>query len=102
MKKALEVMDRKGIRAMLNLTGGIGAGLEKTIAEWDRAHPGRFYTCVQPRFEDLLDPSYPQMQANAIEAAAQAGAKGLKILKTLGLYLREQDVLMCYDVRPSP
>ena len=89
-EKALEVMDRKGIRAMLNLTGGIGKGLEKTIAEWDQAHPGRFYTCVQPRFEDLLEPDYPQAQADAIEAAAQAGAKGLKILKTLGLYLREQ------------
>ncbi|MCG6925277.1 MAG: amidohydrolase [Acidobacteria bacterium] len=89
-EKALEVMDRKGIRAMLNLTGGIGKGLEQTIDTWDRAHPGRFYTCVQPRFEDLRDPGYPQMQADAIEAAAKAGAKGLKILKTLGLYLREQ------------
>ena len=88
--KALEVMDRKGIRAMLNLTGGIGKGLEETIATWDRAHPGRFYTCVQPRFEDLLEPDYPQKQADAIEEAARAGAKGLKILKTLGLSLREQ------------
>ena len=89
-EKALAVMDRKGIRAMLNLTGGIGKGLEKTVATWDRAHPGRFYTCVQPRFEDLLEPDYPQKQADAIEEAAKAGAKGLKILKTLGLYLREQ------------
>ena len=89
-EEALAVMDRKGIRAMLNLTGGIGKGLEENIAAWDRAHPGRFYTCVQPRFEDLLEPNYPQMQADAIEAAAQAGAKGLKILKALGLYLREQ------------
>jgi predicted TIM-barrel fold metal-dependent hydrolase len=89
-EEALEVMDRKGIRAMLNLTGGIGKGLEKTVAAWDRAHPGRFYTCVQPRFEDLLEPDYPQKQADAIEEAVQAGAKGLKILKTLGLFLREQ------------
>jgi predicted TIM-barrel fold metal-dependent hydrolase len=89
-EEALAVMDRKGVRAMLNLTGGIGLGVEETIAKWDRAHPGRFYTCVQPRFEDLLEPDYPQRQADAIEAAAKAGAKGLKVLKTLGLYLREQ------------
>jgi len=89
-QKALEVMDRKGIRAMLNLTGGIGKGLEETVAAWDRTHPGRFYTCVEPRYEDLREPNYPQMQADAIEAAARAGAKGLKIVKTLGLYLREQ------------
>jgi predicted TIM-barrel fold metal-dependent hydrolase len=89
-EKALEVMDRKGIRAILNLTGGIGKGFEETVAAWDQAHPGRFYTCVQPRFEDLLEPNYPQMQADAIDTAAKAGAKGLKILKTLGLNLREQ------------
>jgi len=89
-EKALEVMDRKGVRAMLNLTGGIGRGFEETVAAWDRAHPGRFHTCVQPRFEDLLEPDYPRMQADAIEKAARAGAKGLKILKSLGLSLRER------------
>jgi len=87
---ALEVMDRKGIRAMVNLTGGRGKGLARTIAAFDTAHPGRFYTCVQPAFGDLLNPRYPQLQADAIEAAARAGARGLKILKNLGLYLREQ------------
>jgi hypothetical protein len=89
-EEALPVMDRKGIRAMLNLTGGIGKGLEKTMAAWDHAHPGRFYSCVEPRLGDFLEPNYPQMQADAIEAAARAGAKGLKIVKSLGLYLREQ------------
>jgi predicted TIM-barrel fold metal-dependent hydrolase len=89
-EEALAVMDRKGIRAMLNLTGGIGKGMEETVATWDRAHPGRFFTCVQPRFEDLLEPDYPQRQGDAIEEAVRAGARGLKILKTLGLYLRER------------
>ncbi len=87
---AIEVMDRKGVRAMVNLTGGRGKGLAETIAAFDRAYPGRFYTCVQPAFDDLLNPRYPQAQADAIEAAARAGAKGLKVEKSLGLYLREQ------------
>jgi predicted TIM-barrel fold metal-dependent hydrolase len=33
---------------------------------------------------------YPQWQADELGAAKAAGAKGVKILKTLGLYLREQ------------
>src|SRR5205814_3628835 len=37
----------------------------------------------------FLEPNYPRIQADAIERAQRAGAKGLKILKTLGLYLRE-------------
>lgn len=87
---ALAVMDRKGVRAMFNLTGGIGKGFAQTIGAWDRAHPGRFFSCVQPGFEDLLAPNYPQRQADAVEEAVRAGARGLKILKALGLYLRER------------
>jgi predicted TIM-barrel fold metal-dependent hydrolase len=88
-KDALAVMDRKNVQIMVNLTGGHGAGLEKSIAAFDRAAPGRFLTCTEPSYEKLLDPKYPQLQADAIQAAAKAGAKGLKILKTLGLYLRQ-------------
>jgi len=89
-KEALSVMDRKGVRAVVNVTGGFGRGLGEAIAALDRAHPGRFYTCTEPMWGQCADPRYPQLQADAIEKAARAGAKGLKILKTLGLYLRER------------
>jgi len=89
-KDALAVMDRKNVQAMVNLTGGHGAGLQKSLAAFDRAAPGRFLTCTEPSYEKFLEAKYPQIQADAIEAAAKAGARGLKILKTLGLYLREQ------------
>jgi predicted TIM-barrel fold metal-dependent hydrolase len=89
-KDALAVMDRKGVRAVVNLTGGFGGGLEQAIAAFDRAHPGRFHTCTEPTWGAWADPRYPQLQADAIGKAVQAGAKGLKVLKTLGLYLRER------------
>jgi len=89
-KDALAVMDRKGVRAVMNLTGGTGKGLERVIAGFVHAHPGRFHTCTEPIYGEWLDPRYPQLQADAIERAARAGAKGLKILKALGLYLRER------------
>lgn len=88
-KDAVALMDRKNVKAMVNLTGGHGAGLEKTLAAFDRAFPGRFYTCTEPAYENLLDPRFPQVQADAVHKAAKAGAKGVKLLKTLGLYLRE-------------
>jgi predicted TIM-barrel fold metal-dependent hydrolase len=87
--EALAVMDRKNVRAMVNITGGTGAGLAKSIQAFDRAAPGRFFTCTEPSYGRFLDPKYPQIQADAIVSAKRAGAKGLKILKTLGLYLRE-------------
>ncbi len=88
-KELLEVMDRKNIRAMVNLTGGYGAGLSDVIAKYDRAYPGRFYSFTEPCYERFKEPNYPKIQADLIAQAHQQGARGLKILKTLGLYLRE-------------
>jgi predicted TIM-barrel fold metal-dependent hydrolase len=89
-KDALAVMDRKSVRAVVNLTGGFGRGLEQALDAFDRAHPGRFHTCTEPTWGAFPDPKFPLLQADAVEKAAKAGAKGLKILKTLGLYLREK------------
>src|SRR4029078_2956462 len=85
----LGVMDRKNIRAMVNLTGGYDQGLKETVAKYDKAFPGKFFTFIKPCYEHFKEPNYPTLQADAIARAHRDGAKGLKILKTLGLYLRE-------------
>ncbi len=88
-KECLEVMDAKNMRAMVNLTGGYGKGLVDAVGKFDRAHPGRFYTFTEPSYEFFKDSNYARLQGDAIEQAHRDGARGLKILKTLGLYLRE-------------
>ena len=88
-QELLAVMDRKNIRAMVNLTGGYDHGLAEAVAKYDRAYPGRFYTFTEPSYSRFKDPDYPKLQAQAIERAHRDGGRGLKILKTLGLYLRE-------------
>ena len=86
----LPVMERRNIRALNNLTGGFGDGLVQTVQKFDRAHLGRFYTFTEPSYDRFLEPDYPKLQAQAIADAHAAGARGLKILKTLGLYLRDK------------
>src|SRR4051812_4762076 len=88
-QELLAVMERKNIRAMVNLTGGYEKGLAETVARYDRAYSGRFYTFAEPSYSRLKERDYPKLQAQAIEQAHRDGARGLKILKTLGLYLRE-------------
>lgn len=88
-QELLAVMERKNIRAMVNLTGGYDNGLTEAVAKYDRAYPGRFYTFTEPSYSRFQEPNYPKTQARAIEQAHRDGARGLKILKTLGLYLRE-------------
>jgi predicted TIM-barrel fold metal-dependent hydrolase len=85
----LAVMDRKNIKAMVNLTGGYDKGLADAVTKYDRAFPARFYTFTEPSYSRFKEPNYPALQAQAIEQAHRDGARGLKILKTLGLYLRE-------------
>jgi predicted TIM-barrel fold metal-dependent hydrolase len=88
-QELLAVMDRKNIRSMVNLTGGYGTGLVDAVGKYDHAFPDRFYSFAEPSYSLLLNPDYPKLQAQAIERAHRDGARGLKILKTLGLYLRD-------------
>jgi predicted TIM-barrel fold metal-dependent hydrolase len=86
----LAVMDRRNIKTMVNLTGGRGAGLEQAVRAFDRAHPGRFVTFTEPWWTRAHEPGYAAFQADELQRAHAAGARGLKVLKTLGLYLRAQ------------
>lgn len=89
-ESCLRVMDRTNVRTMVNLTGGYGAGLSEAIGKLSQAHPGRFVVFTEPAWVNACDPEYPTFQAKQLEDAHRAGAKGLKVLKTLGLYLRER------------
>jgi predicted TIM-barrel fold metal-dependent hydrolase len=85
----LAVMDRRNLRTMVNLTGGYGEGLRQAVAKYDKAHPGRFLTFTEPMWARAKEPGYGKAQADAIQQAKRDGARGVKVLKTLGLYLRD-------------
>jgi predicted TIM-barrel fold metal-dependent hydrolase len=87
--KCLEVMDRKNIRTMVDLTGSYGDGLREAIDKLHTAHPGRFVVFTEPAYNRASDAGYARFQADQIADAHKAGAKGLKVLKNLGLFLRE-------------
>jgi len=87
--EVLPVMDRKNIQTMVNLTGGYGGNLREAIAALQTAHPGRFVVFTEPAWTRVTEPGFAKAQGDLIGDAHKAGAKGLKVLKTLGLYLRE-------------
>lgn len=82
-------MDETNIKRMVNLTGGFGPDLDRTMKELVNAYPGRFVTCTVPTYKNFNNANYPQWQAEELGRAKKQGAVGLKILKTLGMYLRE-------------
>jgi predicted TIM-barrel fold metal-dependent hydrolase len=85
----VQTMDAVNLRTMVNLTGGSGDDLTEAIAGFDRAFPGRFVTMTEPTWTRASEPGYAQWQADEIARAKAAGAVGVKVLKTLGLFLRE-------------
>lgn len=85
----LEVMNRRNLRTLVNLTGGFGDKLKANVQAYDRAHPGRFLTFTEPAWRRANEPGYARTQVDLLEQAKRDGARGLKVLKTLGLFLRD-------------
>jgi predicted TIM-barrel fold metal-dependent hydrolase len=83
-------MDELNIQLMINSTGGTGDDLQRTINDLVKRHPGRFLTMTEPSWAKITEPGYAEWQAEEIARAKQMGAVGIKVLKILGLYLREK------------
>ncbi|MHC4629464.1 MAG: amidohydrolase family protein, partial [Planctomycetota bacterium] len=81
----LTEMDAAGVRTVVNLDGGWGERLRQTLAALDEAHPGRFLTFALLDFSGIDDDDWGRRQARQLEESFRAGAKGLKLHKTLGL-----------------
>jgi predicted TIM-barrel fold metal-dependent hydrolase len=91
VKHYLEEMDAAGVRTAVNLDGGWGEKLKETLAALDEAHPGRFLTYALLDFSGIDEPGWSDREAARLGESFEAGAKGLKFHKTLGLGVRYKD-----------
>jgi predicted TIM-barrel fold metal-dependent hydrolase len=91
VKHYIEEMDASGVQTVVNLDGGWGDRLKETLAALDQAHPGRFLTYALIDFSGIDDPSWSDREAARLAESFEAGAKGLKFHKTLGLGARYRD-----------
>jgi predicted TIM-barrel fold metal-dependent hydrolase len=82
----LGLMDAVGLEAIVNLDGRWDDELEANLDRYDRAHPGRFATFCQL---DWRRADEPGALVRSLERSAAAGARGLKVWKTLGLGFRD-------------
>lgn len=82
-------MDEMNIKLMVNYTTDAGERLDQNLKEMVAPHPGRYVTCVMPSYTEMGDPDYPSRQAAEISGGREKGAVGVKILKNLGLGIRE-------------
>jgi predicted TIM-barrel fold metal-dependent hydrolase len=100
----LELMDGQGVAACVNLDGRWDDELEANLDRYDRAHPGRFLTFCQLDWRLAAEgDDFGSALAASLRRSAAAGARGLKVWKTLGLGFRDsgEDLLLPDDPRAA-
>src|SRR5260370_2093307 len=88
--RAIEWMDRYGISAAVNLSGGLpGRGLEEQLKAAAR-FPGRIVVFTGlDWYEPTRGPGFGARMAATVEKAHRLGAKGLEIPRGLGIGVRD-------------
>ena len=94
--RVAKTMDDCNLQTLINLTGGTAATIP-AIRNVMEPFGKKFLTAAEPTWSRANEPGYAQWQAGELRKCKEEGAVGLKILKTLGLYLRENGKLLKLD-----
>jgi len=81
-------MDTINLRVMVNLSGGTGEELKKTVAVMKGRYPDRFVVFANMSYDDLNTPGFGKRVAARLEEDVKNGAQGLKIFKNFGMDLK--------------
>jgi predicted TIM-barrel fold metal-dependent hydrolase len=81
-------MDSINLRVLVNLSGGTGEALRKTVATMKGRYPDRFVVFANMSYDDLNTPGFGKRVAARLEQDVKNGAQGLKIFKDFGMELK--------------
>lgn len=91
LKELTSVMDTLNMAVMINLSGGSGEGLEKSVANIKAAAPRRFVIFANINFEKIGEKDWTARAVKQLEEDVKNGAGGLKIFKSLGFSVKDTD-----------
>ncbi|HKE50712.1 MAG TPA: amidohydrolase family protein [Actinomycetes bacterium] len=80
-----ELMDEVGVATIVNLDGRWGDELAANLERYDAAYPGRFATFCHVDWTALREPDPTGALISSLEQSRDAGARGWKVWKDLGL-----------------
>jgi predicted TIM-barrel fold metal-dependent hydrolase len=82
-------MDEVNVQKIVILTGGWGEDLQRVLDSTVKMHPDRFIVFAQLDWSKVNDPNFSQKMVLQLDDAVRRGARGLKVLKDLGLEVRD-------------
>ena len=88
--RVVEVMNNTNVKTVVILTGMWGDKLQHVIDEMVKPYPGRFIVFTQIDWSKIDDPDFSQEMVRQLDDAVARGARGLKVLKDLGLGARDK------------
>jgi uncharacterized protein len=83
-------MDRLNLKRIVILTGRWGETLQGVVDRMVKPHPDRFTVFTEPDWSRIDEPGFGQAMAAQVRDSFTRGARGLKILKALGLGVRDR------------
>jgi len=92
VKGAIKEMNAAGVYSVVNLDGGTTVEkVKRTVEQFDKAHPGRFMTFARVDWSNADKEGWGEKAAETLAKSFEAGAKGLKVSKDLGLVFTYTD-----------
>jgi uncharacterized protein len=85
----LAVMKATNVETIVNFSGGSGERLQAQVERF-KPHGDRFLVFANVDFRRIDEPDFGQQAAARLEADVKAGARGLKVFKSLGLTVKDQ------------
>ena len=83
-------MDRANVQKIVILTGMWGEKLQSVLDKMVKPYPDRFIVFAQYDWSKIDDPNFSAEMVTQLDDAVRRGARGLKVLKDLGLGVRDR------------
>lgn len=100
----VQEMDEMNMAVAVNLSGGTGETLARTVEVMTARYPNRFVVFANLSLRDIDEPDWGANAAAQLERDVQAGARGLKVFKNLGMTVTDStgNRIATDDVRFDP
>jgi predicted TIM-barrel fold metal-dependent hydrolase len=83
-------MDKANVKKIVILTGMWGDKLQSVLDKMVKPYPDRFIVFAQYDWSKIDDPNFSAEMVAQLDDAVRRGARGLKVLKDLGLGVRDK------------
>jgi uncharacterized protein len=86
----LRVMEHANLKKIVILTGMWGTKLQGVLDKMVKPYPDRFVVFTQVDWSRIDEPDFSAEMVKQVDDAVKRGARGLKVLKDLGLGVRDK------------